>query len=177
MNPEIEAKLDVIDKMNASLAKLTNVQIRVQLADGRVAAPEIVGTDPETELALLKIDLPNLPGIELGEQVTTILQSPRGKGVERSQGGWQRETRLKVKTGDAERIVCRAQPTGQLAAQIGTADFAVRSDDGVRRPARRRLLVPGAWPRPVPIRCVEPDLPDGWCRSLSCPYNQRLRRL
>lgn len=41
-------------------------QIRVQLADGRVAAPEIVGTDPETELALLKIDLPDLPSIELG---------------------------------------------------------------------------------------------------------------
>ena len=41
-------------------------EIRVQLADGRVAAPAIVGTDPETELALLKIDLPDLPSIELG---------------------------------------------------------------------------------------------------------------
>ena len=41
-------------------------QIRVQLADGRVAAPEIVGTDPDTELALLKIDLPDLPSISLG---------------------------------------------------------------------------------------------------------------
>ncbi|MGE5731341.1 MAG: S1C family serine protease [Gemmatimonas sp.] len=41
-------------------------EIRVQLADGRVAAPTLVGADPETELALLKIDLPNLPGIRLG---------------------------------------------------------------------------------------------------------------
>ncbi len=41
-------------------------EIRIQLADGRVAAPEIVGTDPETELALLKIDLPDLPSIRLG---------------------------------------------------------------------------------------------------------------
>ncbi len=41
-------------------------EIRVQLADGRVAAPEIVGTDPETELALLRIDLPDLPSITLG---------------------------------------------------------------------------------------------------------------
>ncbi len=41
-------------------------EIRVQLADGRVAVPEIVGSDPETELALLKIDLPDLPSIELG---------------------------------------------------------------------------------------------------------------
>ncbi|HEX6996701.1 MAG TPA: trypsin-like peptidase domain-containing protein [Gammaproteobacteria bacterium] len=41
-------------------------QIRVQLADGRVAIPELVGTDPETELALLRIDLPDLPVIKLG---------------------------------------------------------------------------------------------------------------
>src|SRR5882672_4441656 len=41
-------------------------EIRVQLADGRVATPTIVGADPETELALLRIDLPNLPTIALG---------------------------------------------------------------------------------------------------------------
>jgi len=41
-------------------------EIRVQLADGRVAAPTLIGADPETELALLKIDLPNLPGVRLG---------------------------------------------------------------------------------------------------------------
>jgi serine protease DegS len=41
-------------------------QIRVQLADGRVAIPEIVGMDRETELALLRIDLPDLPAIKLG---------------------------------------------------------------------------------------------------------------
>jgi len=41
-------------------------EIRVQLADGRVAAPQIVGSDPDTELALLRIDLPDLPSIALG---------------------------------------------------------------------------------------------------------------
>lgn len=41
-------------------------QINVQLADGRVAAPALVGADPDTELALLRIDLPNLPSIRLG---------------------------------------------------------------------------------------------------------------
>jgi serine peptidase DegS len=41
-------------------------QIRVQLADGRVAAPALVGADPDTELALLHVDLPNLPSIRLG---------------------------------------------------------------------------------------------------------------
>lgn len=40
--------------------------IAVQLADGRVAAPQFVGADPDTELALLKIDLPDLPVIALG---------------------------------------------------------------------------------------------------------------
>src|SRR3954452_13255933 len=41
-------------------------EIRVQLADGRVATPRIVGSDPESELALLRIDLPDLPSIALG---------------------------------------------------------------------------------------------------------------
>jgi serine protease DegS len=41
-------------------------QIKVQLADGRVAIPTVVGTDPDTELALLRVDLPALPSITLG---------------------------------------------------------------------------------------------------------------
>jgi len=45
-------------------------QIRVQLADGRVAVPELVGKDPDTELALLKIDLPDLPEIRVGRSDT-----------------------------------------------------------------------------------------------------------
>jgi S1-C subfamily serine protease len=45
-------------------------QIRVQLADGRVAQPQLVGADPDTELALLRIDLPDLPVITLGRSDT-----------------------------------------------------------------------------------------------------------
>jgi serine protease DegS len=45
-------------------------EIRVQLADGRIATPQLVGTDPETELALLRIELPDLPRIELGRSDT-----------------------------------------------------------------------------------------------------------
>jgi serine protease DegS len=41
-------------------------EIQVQLADGRESMAQLVGADPETELALLKIDLPNLPSIRLG---------------------------------------------------------------------------------------------------------------
>jgi len=40
--------------------------IKVQLADGRVAEPRIVGLDVDTDLAVLKIDLPDLPAMALG---------------------------------------------------------------------------------------------------------------
>ena len=41
-------------------------EIAVVLSDGRKALAKVVGADPETDLALLKIDLPNLPAITLG---------------------------------------------------------------------------------------------------------------
>jgi serine protease DegS len=40
--------------------------IRVQLADGRTADAKIVGRDPDTDLAVLQIDLTNLPLMPLG---------------------------------------------------------------------------------------------------------------
>lgn len=40
--------------------------IRVQLADGRIATPQVVGVDPDTDLAVLKIDLSDLPVITFG---------------------------------------------------------------------------------------------------------------
>lgn len=41
-------------------------QISVQLADGHVASARVVGSDPDTDLAVLKIDLPKLPVMKLG---------------------------------------------------------------------------------------------------------------
>jgi serine protease DegQ len=41
-------------------------EIEVALADGRKAVAQVVGTDPETDLAVIKINLPNLPAITLG---------------------------------------------------------------------------------------------------------------
>lgn len=40
--------------------------IEVLLADGRSAPARIVGSDPETDLAVIRIDLPDLPTIEFG---------------------------------------------------------------------------------------------------------------
>lgn len=41
--------------------------IEVVLADGRRAAATVIGTDPDTDLALLKIELDRLPAIVLGQ--------------------------------------------------------------------------------------------------------------
>jgi len=42
-------------------------EIEVALADTRRAKAQVVGTDPETDLAVLKIDLPKLPSILFGQ--------------------------------------------------------------------------------------------------------------
>ncbi len=44
--------------------------IKVQLSDGRVAEPVIVGTDAETDLALLRVSAPDMPAITLGRSDT-----------------------------------------------------------------------------------------------------------
>lgn len=44
--------------------------IRVQLADGREADATVIGRDPDTDLALLRIGLGDLPAIELGRSST-----------------------------------------------------------------------------------------------------------
>ncbi len=41
-------------------------QIEIALADGRTAQASVVGTDPDTDVAVLKIDLENVPTIVLG---------------------------------------------------------------------------------------------------------------
>ena len=44
--------------------------VSVVLPDGRAAAAALVGTDQETDLALLRIDLPDLPALSLGRSDT-----------------------------------------------------------------------------------------------------------
>jgi serine protease DegS len=42
-------------------------EVRVRLNDGRVAVAELIGTDPDTDLAVLKIDLKNLPALSIAD--------------------------------------------------------------------------------------------------------------
>lgn len=41
-------------------------RLRVQLSDGRIAEPEVIGVDAETDLAVLKVELGELPAATLG---------------------------------------------------------------------------------------------------------------
>lgn len=45
--------------------------IEVVLHDGQSTDAEVIGTDPETDLALLRVKLPNLPAITLGDEKRT----------------------------------------------------------------------------------------------------------
>ncbi len=68
-------------------------EILVALADGRTVRAEIVGTDPETDLAVLKIRLRDLPSITMGHSeqlrvgdVVLAIGNPFGVGQTVTQG-------------------------------------------------------------------------------------------
>jgi serine protease DegS len=68
-------------------------EIRVQFSDGRIAEPEIVGLDAETDLALLKVDVPNLRPIKLAKSnelrigdVVLAIGNPYGLSTSVTQG-------------------------------------------------------------------------------------------
>jgi Do/DeqQ family serine protease len=44
--------------------------ISVQISDGRIAPAKVLGRDPDTDLAMLKVDLPDLPTMTLGRSDT-----------------------------------------------------------------------------------------------------------
>ncbi len=68
-------------------------EIEVKLADGREAAAKVVGRDPDTDLAVLKIGLPNLPTLAFGDDtkahvgdVVLAIGYPFGVGQTVTQG-------------------------------------------------------------------------------------------
>lgn len=67
--------------------------IEVNLADGRKAMAKLVGADPDTDLAVLKIDLPNLPAMTFGDSaalqvgdVVLAIGNPFGVGQTMTSG-------------------------------------------------------------------------------------------
>jgi serine protease Do len=69
--------------INASGYILTNhhvidkaTEIRVKLADGREFTAKVVGRDPKTDLALLKVDATGLPAIPLGDSSALEVGAP-----------------------------------------------------------------------------------------------------
>ncbi|VAW54253.1 Outer membrane stress sensor protease DegS [hydrothermal vent metagenome] len=42
-------------------------EVRVRLSDGRVAKAQLVGSDPDTDVAILKINLKNLPSLKIAD--------------------------------------------------------------------------------------------------------------
>ncbi|MFT3856216.1 MAG: Do family serine endopeptidase [Aquabacterium sp.] len=54
----------VVDRMD---------DIEVMLTDGRKATAKVIGTDPETDLAVLKIDVDKLPSIVLGDSDSLLV--------------------------------------------------------------------------------------------------------
>jgi serine protease DegQ len=68
-------------------------QIEIALADGRKAPATLVGADPETDLAVLKLTLPNLPAITFGRaedlavgDVVLAIGNPFGVGQTTTMG-------------------------------------------------------------------------------------------
>ncbi|WP_041361929.1 Do family serine endopeptidase [Methylovorus sp. MP688] len=68
-------------------------EIEVALADGRTVSARVVGTDPETDLAVLKVDVKNLPAITFAKadqinvgDVVLAIGNPFGVGQTVTQG-------------------------------------------------------------------------------------------
>lgn len=68
-------------------------EIQVMLVDGRNAGAELIGSDPDTDLSVLRVDLPDLPAITLGDSetlqvgdVVLAIGNPYGVGQTVTQG-------------------------------------------------------------------------------------------
>lgn len=68
-------------------------EIEVALRDGRISRGKVVGTDPETDLAVIKVELGDLPAITLGDSdqlrvgdVVLAIGNPFGVGQTVTQG-------------------------------------------------------------------------------------------
>lgn len=98
--PEIQSGIGSGVIINKDGYVLTNnhviqdaTEIKIKLSDGRIAKAKVVGTDPDTDLAILKADLKDLPVIALGDSdklrvgdVVFAIGNPFGVGQTVTQG-------------------------------------------------------------------------------------------
>ena len=99
-------------------------EILVLLADGREALARVVGFDTETDLAALKIDLPNLEPIEVGDanrarvgDVVLAIGNPYGFGQSVSQGIISATGRYGLRLATYEPVPDAMQDSVVVAAQ------------------------------------------------------------
>ncbi len=130
-------------------------EIVVLLADGREALARVIGSDAETDLAALKIDLPNLEPIKMGESssarvgdVVLAIGNPYGFGQSVSQGIVSATGRYGLRLATYEDFI-----QTDAAINPGNSGGALIDADGkmtrhraprfTRSPAARTVL---AWP-------------------------------
>lgn len=100
-------------------------EILVKLPDGRRASAEIIGTDPETDLAVLKIQLPNLPVVKLGASsqiqvgdIVLVIGNPLGLSTAVTQG-------IVSAVGSFQDISNAPQEFGELLDKVIQTDAAI----------------------------------------------------
>ena len=83
--------------------------IQVSLSDGRKLAAKVIGTDPQTDVALLKIDATNLEPVTLADSdsaqvgdVVLAIGDPFGIGTTVTEGIISAKNRTRVTSGDAD---------------------------------------------------------------------------
>jgi S1-C subfamily serine protease len=109
--------------------------IQVALFDGRVATASLVGSDPETDIAVLKINQPNLPTIRIGDSkrgrvgdVVLAIGNPLGIGQTVSQGLVSATGRNRVEINTLENFI-------QIDAAINPGNSGGQGT-GTHRPGR-----------------------------------------
>jgi serine protease DegS len=172
-------------------------QISVQLADGRSAPARVVGRDPDTDLAVLRIDLPRLPVMTLGrsdrlavgdvvlaignplglaQTVTHGIVSATGRaqlGVATFENFIQTDAAINVGNSGGALVNARGEligiNTAVLGKDLGAEGIGVAIPVDLVRGVMREILQHGRVIRGW-IGIVPEDIPEEYVRPLGLPH-------
>ena len=172
-------------------------QISVQLADGRSAPARVVGRDPDTDLAVLRIDLPRLPVMKLGrsdrvavgdvvlaignplglaQTVTHGIVSATGRaqlGVATFENFIQTDAAINVGNSGGALVNARGEligiNTAVLGKDLGAEGIGVAIPVDLVRGVMREILQHGRVIRGW-IGIVPEDIPEEYVRPLGLPH-------